>query len=197
MKFLLAVVVVAGIALVVHSRGKAAEEHRFASVASAIAGRPVHVHCQGFLGATIDVTAESGTVEFDAAGKPADVTNLKRPICDALDRFPHDIRGADFACLPQPLTCSRRVLEDAVAVHVLAHESWHLHGEMNEARTECFALQSTSYAAQRFGADPTQGQQIAELILARVYPNMPTEYVTGDCVDRGPLDLRPASSTWP
>ena len=56
-------------------------EHRLAAVASQIARRPVKVHCQGTVAATVDVGAELGKVQFDGAGKPADTTDLTHGVC--------------------------------------------------------------------------------------------------------------------
>src|SRR4051812_50030146 len=63
-------------------------ENRLGAIASEIARRPVHVHCQGAVGAALDVTGEAGTVWFDAGGDPAGKTDLKHHICSGLARDP-------------------------------------------------------------------------------------------------------------
>jgi hypothetical protein len=198
MRVALAVIVVGilGTAFVFHER-RSALEHRLGSVASQLADRPVHVHCQGIAGALVDVTAEAGTVQFDANGKPADVTNLKRPICDALRRFPHDVKSPAYGCVLAQADCPQSIFEDVVAVHTLAHESWHLRGDGSEAIAECHALQTTALATTLLGGDPQAAQATALYALQRFYPNMPDEYRSAACVDGGPMDLRPTDPHWP
>ena len=185
-----------GVAAVRHERGRRLE-HRLAAVAGTIAGRPVHVHCQGVVGEALDVGSEAGTVDFDARGRPADRTALKRSVCRALARFPHDVRTSAFDCMVHDLPCGRRIDEEAYSVHVLAHESWHLRGFEDEATAECLALQTTADTAERLGADVLRAAAVARFALEHVYPRMPDEYRSGDCRDGGRLDLRPSLAAWP
>jgi hypothetical protein len=198
MRIVLVVIGVAilGTAFVYHER-RSVLEHRLGSVASVLAERKVHVHCQGLTGELLDATSEAGSVRFDANGKPADVTDLKRAICDALRSFPHDVKSPAYACVLAQAGCPRRIFEDVMAVHTLAHESWHLHGDGSEAITECHALQTTAYAATLLGADPRAAQATAMYALLRFYPNEPDEYRSGACVNGGPMDLRPTDPHWP
>jgi hypothetical protein len=154
-------------------------EHRLGAVASVIARRPVGVHCQGETGALLDVGPELGTVQFDAEGHPAGHTDLKHQVCDWLARLP----GGSVA-------------NAATAVEVLAHESYHLAGYMDEATAECYALQTMPYVAQRFGASPRQIRTWVAYSFAR-YPTLSEEYVSPDCVPGGRLDLGSPSSIWP
>ncbi len=198
MRLFLGIVVVAvlGVAFVFHER-RSALEHELGAVATQLAGRPVHVNCQGLAGDLLDATAEAGTVRFDANGRPADYTDLKRPICDALNRFSHDVKSPAYGCVITLSDCPQSIWEDVLAVHTLAHESWHLTGITNEATTECKALQTTAFAATLLGADAPSAQATAKYALVKFYPNLPDEYRTFDCANGGPLDLRPADATWP
>lgn len=196
LKLAVAILVVAGVGFVFHER-KVSLEHHLGAIATELGSRRVHVHCQGFAGNLLDVTSEAGTVRFDASGIPADYTDLKRPICNALRRFPRDVRSADYGCILAGSDCPRKIFEDVLAVHTLAHEVWHLHGIGNEGQTECNALQTTARAAMLFGADPTAAQRTADYALARLYPNLPDEYHLVDCVNGGPHDLRPTDPVWP
>lgn len=198
MRIALAVIVFAGLAtaFVFHER-RSELEHQLGSVATQLAGRHVRVHCQGVTGDLLDVTAEAGTVWFDANGKPADVTDLKRPICTALRRYPHDVESTSYDCVLAQADCPHGIFEDVLAVHTLAHESWHLHGESSESVAECHALQTTASAAMLLGADPLAAQATAIYAMKRLYPNLPDEYRTPLCVDRGPMDLRPTDPHWP
>jgi hypothetical protein len=196
LKLAIAVLVVAGVGFAFHERKVSLERH-LGTVATQLGRRHVHVHCQGLAGDLLDVTSEAGTVRFDASGIPADYTDLKRPICNALRRFPHDVRSADYACVLAGAECPHTIFEDVLAVHTLAHEVWHLHGIGNEGLTECYALQTTATAAMLFGADPAAAQRTADYALARFFPHMPDEYRLPDCSNGGPHDLRPTDPVWP
>jgi hypothetical protein len=150
-------------------------ERRLSAIASEIAGRSVHVHCPGPLGRVLgkDSTVE-GFVRFDADGRPAAETRLQPTIL-----------------------CGPRGTELAMAVDVLTHESFHLQGIQDEARTECDALQTMAETAVRLGATPAQGAALARGQLAESYPRMPDQYRSGECADGGAFDLRPDDPSWP
>lgn len=198
MRLALAVIVIGilGAAFVLHER-RSVLQHELGSVATELAGRPVHVRCQSLAGDLLDVTSLAGTVPFDENGKPADVTNLKRPICNALRRVPHDVKSGAYACVLAQADCPPAIFEDVLAVHTLAHESWHLRGDTSESLTECHALQTTAFAATLFGANTQAAQATATYALLRLYPNLPDEYRTFSCANGGPMDLRPTDPHWP
>jgi hypothetical protein len=196
LKLAVAIVLVFGVGFVLHERKSSLERH-LGVVATQLGRRHVHVHCQSFAANLVDVGAEAGSVRFDASGIPADYTDLKRPICNALRRFPHDVRSADYGCVLSKTDCPQKIWEDVLAVHTLAHEVWHLHGISNEAQTECNALQTTALAASLLGADPAAAQATAAYAYVRFYPLMPDEYRELGCADGGPGDLRPADPQWP
>lgn len=190
------VLLVGGVAFVMHERKSALESH-LGAIATELGHRHVHVHCQSFAGNLVDVSSEAGYVKFDASGVPYDYTVLKRPICQALSRFPKDVRSPAYQCIVQNAQCPQRILEDAWAVHTLAHETWHMHGIGDEAHTECNAMQTTAQAAELFGADPTTAQATAAYLWTHMYGQEPDEYRTTDCVNGGPYDLRPTDPVWP
>jgi hypothetical protein len=160
------------------------EVERMAATASALAGRDVSVSCQR-LGATlIDVGSELGYVEFDAQGRPDDIAHLEYEACENLRDW-----------LRSPKTDPTR--DQVIAVHVLAHEAWHLRGEANEAITECSSLQRTAAVAQSLGATPDRAQRLAEAYWEGVYPFMPAQYRSAGCQDGGALDLDADSDLWP
>jgi hypothetical protein len=187
---------VGGLLALSYQRGEAAED-KLAAVAGGIAGRVVHVECQGFVGAALDVTSEAGTVQFDAHGKPSDTTELKRGVCTSLRRFRHDVGREEFACIFRGAPCPEDVMRSVWAVHTLAHEAWHLAGETNEAITECKALQTTAWTASQLGATPGEAQAVARYVALHMYPNVPADYKSPHCRDGGALDFRPASPIWP
>ena len=176
---------------------KAAEESRLAVIASEIARRPVTIHCQGAVGQALDATAEAGSVEFDSSGRPADVADVKRKVCQRLQDFPKARTSAKFDCLDTPSRCDASVVNDAIALDVLAHESWHLEGTQNEAVTECYAEQTVGFVATKLGSDDVQARGLARLVHLLVYPRMPDEYRSAECRDGGLLDLRRGSPAWP
>ena len=193
----LAVLAVAGGALAFEHRAAAQQSDRYARVASELARRDVHVRCQGRLAALLDVGGNAGTVQFDATGRPADETRLTRATCTALRALARepDTRALDCVRAQQP--CPAESFALVQAAHTLAHESWHLAGVQDEAKAECYALQSTDLVAVRLGADPGTARAIAVYAYERLLPSLPERYRRGDCVDGGPLDLVPSSPSFP
>jgi len=84
-----------------------------------------------------------------------------------------------------------------LAVHVLAHEAMHLRGIPDEAIAECYAMQHAPTLARELGASPMQAQQLAEFYWDTIYPGMPGEYTSSECVNGGRLDLNRESDVWP
>lgn len=157
---------------------------RYADIASEIAGRRVEVRCQGLGGSLVDVGAELGYVPWGPDGEPLGYTFIKHEACKNLAAY----AGSDHRRPP---------LDQIVAVHVLAHEAYHLAGVQEEARAECFSMQLTARVAERLGATRRQGQQLALAYFLRVYPDMPAEYTSERCREGGPMDLHPTDSGWP
>jgi hypothetical protein len=84
-----------------------------------------------------------------------------------------------------------------IAVDVLAHESFHLRGIMDEAETECRSLRAMAWTAQRLGATPAQGRAMATAQYTGAYQQMPDAYRSGACADGGALDGRPDDPRFP
>jgi hypothetical protein len=158
------------------------EQHRLGTVASALAGRPVAVHCQTLGGASFDAGAELGYVRWTDDG-PADWTLIKRDQCRDLTAYLRS-GGRDP---------SRARI---VAVHVLSHEAMHLRGEFNEAKTECAALQRDAWTARMLGASPAGALDLARRYWREVYPHMPGDYRDGGCTAGGKLDERLSEAPW-
>ena len=128
-------------------------ERSMSGIVTEIAQRSVTVDCQGLVAEAVDVSGHDGTVEFDAAGNPADSTELKRKVCKTLASFPSDRLKPEFACVHQVGTCSEPVIDSVKAVHTLAHEAWHLRGIKDERITTCYAMQTTAWTALQLGVD--------------------------------------------
>ena len=167
-------------------------EHRLGGIASGIAGRDVTVSCPGPLGRALGQDLLEGSVEFDAAGTPADETKLRQTSCAELDALAEGRRGKELACTERAgILCGRHGRELALAVEVLTHEAWHLRGIEDEARTECNALQTMAGTAMALGATKAQGAALARGQFAESYPYLPDHYRSEHCVDGGAFDLRP------
>ena len=154
---------------------------RFSAEASRIVGRPVEIRCDESRRIVGAVQHSDGIAEVGG-----DLAYLTPDRCHDLYRQAFE-GGGPFS-------------QTARAVAVLAHESWHLRGERDEGRTECFALQSGVELAERLGATEDTAhrmmrQQLAENAL-RARGDI--EYlVPPECHDGGVLDLDPGSSRFP
>src|SRR5262245_40109698 len=174
-------------------------EHRLQPIASAIAGRPVAVDCQGFLRGLVDVQSREGEVRFDANGVPEPRILLTRPSCRRLQRLSARARHRELDCLtaigtgaaePIPLPCYREASPTIYAVLVLAHESYHTRGVVDEATANCLAIQSMAWAAHELGADEDEAMWLA-LGMAVLEPRQDPPYATTFCRPGTALDLHP------
>jgi hypothetical protein len=178
-----------------HALRREQNEDRLALVASEIALRDVDVSCPGFWTRLIEVTPNAGWVDFDEHGRPGDEAKLSAATCRDLERV---WRGehASFDCLLVG-GCERATLDAVAAIVTLAHESWHLRGVVDEARTQCYAVQSAEVTARALGI----GARDAHLIGARVAfedARAPRgEYHSPACRPGGAYDLRPETPDWP
>ena len=85
-----------------------------------------------------------------------------------------------------------------MAVDVLAHESWHLRGIIDEAETECRSLQTMAWTAQQLGATPEQGARAgARAVRGRLPRHARPLPRPARCADGGALDLRPGRPALP
>jgi len=184
-----------------------ANEHALAAVASELAGRNVRIECQGFFSEMVDINTRAGDVPFPS-GRAPDHAYLTRKVCRALERFRKASAHGGLDCL---LTvdwsswsldanygddCSRRVRGTAEAINTLAHESMHLRGFVDEAQTQCYALQNDAWTVARLGGTPAEGAAVARYLLA-LQPALPSEYQSTACVAGGSLDLHPETPAWP
>jgi hypothetical protein len=174
-----------------------AERDALGEIASSIAGRPVSIRCPGTLERLAEVSPHDGSVAFAADGRPADYAELSGATCSHLQTFDERAERNEFDCLVQNVRCPREVEQTAVAVNVLAHESYHLAGHRSESAVQCYAMQRNAEVARLLGATPEQAIGVARFVWEHVYPALPQEYRSPDCHDGGPYDLRPASPAWP
>jgi hypothetical protein len=93
-----------------------------------------------------------------------------------------------------------RVASIAMALAVVAHESYHVLGYTNEAQVECYGMQSIWFVANKLGAPVAEAQALASLYAARMYPARRTQtpqYWSAECRDGGKYDLRRSLARWP
>jgi hypothetical protein len=177
------VLAVAGVAAVVPVVRHARLEGELSAVATRLVGLPVTVHCETVGEELVATDQDLGFVSWGSDGRPERHTIIKREPCDALAEY----LGSDHA----------RPSEDEVrAVHVLSHESRHMAGETDEARTECQAMQRDAAAARLLGADAAQARRLARSYWLVEYPRMPDGYRNGDCAPDGPWDEHLPDAPW-
>jgi hypothetical protein len=187
---------------------KAVNEQELAAVAGQLAGRPVHVHCQGWFGKLVDVGAESGYVPYDQNGRPEPTTSLKRDVCTLLHRFRTSSTHPEIDCLltidwsrwsfarDAESPCQRRAWSMAEAINTLTNESMHMHGWTQESAAQCYAIQEDAWTVVQLGGSLAEGRAVASFILA-LQPGMPDEYQSPFCANAGPLDLHPQTPEFP
>lgn len=183
----LAMLVVPLVWLLVTERQWIDSEHEFSAVARTIAPASAGVHCQRWGERITYLGSDLGHVEFDADGQPAGPAYLTYDVCRDLSSYWH----AGFTAKNHPTT------EQAIAVHVLSHESEHLTGIESESMAECFAVQQDTKTAEELGANPQQAYLVALRYWTLIYPNMPSDYTTPDCAPGGKLDRNPGDTVWP
>jgi hypothetical protein len=88
---------------------------------------------------------------------------------------------------------------DALAwsVSALAHEAVHVSGISNEAKADCFGMQSVGRVSVMLGRSKAEGAYLAALFLRHWYPWRPAAYRSRECRNDGALDLHPQSALWP
>ena len=181
-------------------RDRAGNQDRLAAIASQISGRQVSVHCPGVIARALTDDAyetESGKVQFDADGMPANETKLAKRTCSELDAIAEGRRAAQLACAGRSASCGDDVQLVAHSVDVIAHESYHLKGITSEGITECFSLQKLAWTAMQLGATEEQARGLARLQFETNYPYMPEQYRASGCSDGGALDLHPDDPRFP
>ncbi len=158
-------------------------EQRLSAVASDLVGAPATVHCQTAGQEFVDAGADLGYVSWGRDGVPEHQTLVKHAQCGDL---------ADYLGGGKDTPSE----DEVVAVHVLTHEAMHMAGETGEAAAECQAVQRDARTAERLGATPAQARRLAETYYAAVFPRMPDEYRSEDCVPGGRLDEGLSTAPW-
>src|SRR5437773_772956 len=173
-------------------RAPTAQEQALASIGSRLAQRRVTVRC-----GDPHSREALGSVLF-VNGKPVSYTILSPYTCSGLAAFAADPKAFD------PAQCAGAGCANAEAaamvLQVVSHESYHLWGAAEEAKAECYGLQSIFYVANRLGASVDEAKALGRLYWSSVYRQHGAQwpkYYSADCRNGGRLDLRPADSRWP
>lgn len=156
-------------------------------MARSIAPSSAGVHCQRWGESLTYLGSDLGHVEFDESGLPSGPAYLTYEVCHDLSAYWTE----GFRARNRPTTAQ------AVAVHVLSHEAEHLTGITDEAAAECYAMQADARTAEALGATPAQARLLQVTYWNLVYPDMPSDYTSGDCVMGGSLDRSPGDGRWP
>jgi hypothetical protein len=169
-------------------------------IAEQVAARLTHLHPQvrcGPLGipsgyGILGITLFEGT-------RPAGYFLMLPQLCTELAAFRAAPTSFDpRACTDSP--CFNKVADTAMALATVSHESYHLLGYRNEAKVECYGMQSIWFVASKLGASLVESQAIASFYATQMYPQRRTRtpaYWSAECRDGGTLDLRPSIAGWP
>jgi hypothetical protein len=115
--------------------------------------------------------------------------HLSPALCTALTRLAYGRVPVERDYWPAALSFS---------VATLAHESQHLKGISNEAKAECYGMQTITFTAQALGRTKEEGRYLAYLYWRDEYhDHRDPAYISAECRDGGGLDLRPRSDLWP
>ncbi len=158
-----------------------------------LAGRDAGARCPRYITA---IFTNVGSVSLDANGNPADRTDLTGPICDALRHLFTPDGRAELKCLVTDGRCSDSARRSVIALAVVAHESMHLRGILDEAAAECSSIAEGQRSGELVGLSPEQGRMIGYLHLRALNPSTPQEYAvsTGDCDAARDLTARPPAT---
>jgi hypothetical protein len=172
-------------------------ERGLALVASQVAQREVGVSCPGFWTRLVEITPNAGWVGFDENGRPADKTQLSARTCSSLEKLRQDGPPRVGCLLDARVPCPRSTLEIVEGMVVLAHESWHLRGVFDEARTQCDAVQTVEAVARSFGFAPAEAALVATYVAVDDARAAVGEYHSPECRPGGAYDLHPETPAWP
>lgn len=114
---------------------------------------------------------------------------LSPSICASLARLTYEDVPVQKDPWPEALAWS---------VAALAHESQHVRGIFDEAKAECYGVQSISATAQALGRSSAEGRYLASVYWRDGYLHQhDSAYRSDECRDGGGLDLHPETSVWP
>lgn len=141
-------------------------EYKLSSVADDISGKKgAKVHCQRLSEAFFDTkVSAAGHVSSDKPNLA--VVNYEQ--CQHI--FSWMEKGKDEPTRDQ-----------THAIHVLTHEAVHVSGQLNEAITECTAINRDHITVTKLGGSEELGHKIASSYYTSIWPSMSKEYILEGC----------------
>lgn len=92
--------------------------------------------------------------------------------------------------------------EERISMHIFAHEAMHIRGELNEAKTECQAIQRYARASMLFGVAEDIARENGMDYFKNSYQQrsqqgpQSSQYFSAECEPGKMLDERLTDSTW-
>ncbi|HTZ06371.1 MAG TPA: hypothetical protein VMB53_11490 [Gaiellaceae bacterium] len=171
-------------------------------IAENVAARLTHLHPKARCG-SLGVMASYGVVGITPfigpPLRPAGYFLMLPEMCANLAAFHASPESYDpMSC--HDSNCENTIAGVAMALATVSHESYHLLGYINEARVECYGMQSIWFVASSLGASVAESQRIAAFYWKNIYAERETEtpaYWSPQCRDGGKYDLRPSTHSWP
>jgi hypothetical protein len=171
-------------------------------IAQNVAARLTHLHPEvrcGPLGISVPAGALVTGITLIPPHGPAGYFLLLPEMCNYLAWFRSDPTRYDPS-LCNDSSCLVTDETAALALATVSHESYHVLGYRNEARVECYGMQSIWFVATSLGASVAEGQRIAQFYWTHIYAERQEStpsYWSPECRDGGKYDLRPSSTAWP
>jgi hypothetical protein len=147
-------------------------------------GKPVSVHCNS----VIDTLFDPNVMFAGHANPETGEVVFQKPWCGHLRDFLDDPQGADE--------------REIASLNLFTHEAMHIRGEMNEARTECQAVQRNYRAAKLLGVPDAAAKAAAQRYYTELYArrnisgSFAASYYSDDCAPGRAMDERLPDSSW-
>ncbi len=148
-------------------------ERKVGPLVAGLSQRNAGARCPRYITA---IFTNVGSVSLDASGEINDYTDLTGPICDGLRRLYTPEGKAEMQCLLTDGRCPPSAVKSVVALSVVAHESMHLRGILDEAAAECTSIGEGIRTGELAGLTAEQGRMIAWAHYAALNPNTPEQY---------------------
>jgi hypothetical protein len=160
-------------------------QRHMSAIATELADSHVaHVHCN----TVIDTLFDQNSMNIGHASPTTGEIAFQYPWCNTL-----------MAYIRHPQRADR---EELASLGLLTHESMHVRGELNEARTECEAVQRNFRTARLLGVPDRIAKRNALDYYYSIYTNRaykegdPDRYFSDKCAPGQELDEGLSDSTW-
>lgn len=146
-------------------------------------GKRASVHCNTLFDTMMDPSSSSTGHADPETGRIV----LQKPWCSHLRSYLRHPARADA--------------DEIFSLALFTHEAMHIRGELNEARTECQAVQRMAKAGELLGVDPVMAQSHARYFFEVIYPrrqfgSYSAAYFSTDCVRDGAWDEKLDHPPW-